>query len=277
LKAFSIIMLLYSIFVLIKTFGIVFSRVWFDVGATNNITFRDKSDLAVYGQPTAVGKGQPFKQKKSDGILYCSQSTCMMDGVSDDKIVPQPWTGFFTRLLHSQRSMLRLDPNLAKPRKPITLTVDDPNRLVSWKLAEGERVVFSFKDLVAMSENIRIERRVSLSVYTLVFGKLIQYCAYSPHEDSLLILRTLGDPEVVDKEHTRAVAPLYLSNMIAWNVFTNFKVSSTLDVYNTLWSAERVGPEANRTDLVVMDKSPKRQKGLGRGLIRFVKTFVLPV
>ncbi|NND00036.1 MAG: hypothetical protein HKN85_07630 [Gammaproteobacteria bacterium] len=270
IKSISKLLLIYSLILLLKTFMIVYSRISFARHTTNFVSFATDNDPPARG--TLKKRGATMTLTKAGGAYFCSRHTVVVDGPPEDRVTPQRWTAFFARLFTQHLAMNRVDP--AKYSGKTTVDVDAPSQLVEWSLKDQERVIFNFADFAAMSEGVVIERRVSLSISTLILGRAIQYCAVGPGK---LVLKTTANAVLVKGDDNGQVPSLNASNLVAWNVCSNFDVDANLDIKNTFMSPDKLTPRSNTKDLVIFDKSVRRASGRVAGILRFMKSFLLPI
>ncbi|MEP6018866.1 MAG: hypothetical protein ABJ251_10340 [Paracoccaceae bacterium] len=176
------------------------------------------------------------------------------------------------RILSGTWAMNRIEGNRAEEEDEFDadLKVDEPAELVVWHLAEGERVIFRFSDFVGMSEDVQVRRISSLSITTLVLGRMIYHAAEGP---GTLILRTTAAARISSEVEGTRPAPM--PKLVAWGAETSFGVLAALTTVDTFLSGYnlKVGHGAR----VVWDTSTKRGDGPGTGIFRFVKSFLLPI
>ncbi|NOQ26621.1 MAG: hypothetical protein GQ564_14780 [Bacteroidales bacterium] len=138
---------------------------------------------------------------------------------------------------------------------------------VEWTLEEGEEVTFDLKNLVAMSDTLKLKSEVSFRVTTLILGKLFHKMVKGPGK---LILMTEGRPIISgEKSSDNSLAQ---NRIIAYNKSTRFEISSELniaDVYMSGFYLQKM-PE----DLIIIDADAHGKPSLG--LIQYVKGLINP-
>ena len=153
-------------------------------------------------------------------------------------------------------------------RTPVQITATRGAEFVEWQLAEGESVVFSYRNFVGMSESVRLSALISARVTSQIFGSFIFPVATGP---GTLILMTEGVPYVGATEGEAFSMPP--SRLAAWQQSARFHVDSELGMLDVYLSEGYVEPEPQ--SVLVMDVD--RQDGFGTGLARFIRRFLLPI
>lgn len=265
----SQLLFIYSIIILLKTFMIVLSRISFARKTTYSATFKTMSDVDAVGTISCLK--HDFKLDTSDPrTYYFARKVVTVTGPPMDRVTPDRFKAFFTRLFNGCLSLNRVVP--ADTEDGATITINPPAEIVLWNLRRDERVFFHFADFVGMSDGIKLERRVSLSISTLIFGQAIHYCAVGKGR---LYLRTRGQPAVINPGET---TPGHnASKLVAWNIATQFDVDANLNVTNTFLSESNVRPSNTNSDMVVFDLSVERGQNRAAGILQFAKSFLLPI
>lgn len=263
------LLFLYSLLILAKTYLIVFSRVSFARKTTYSATFKTINDSDAAGE--IVRLGHDFKLPVDDKRTYFfARNKVTVIGPPMDRVTPQRFKAFFARLFSGSLSLNRVVPSNTDDGAGVS--INPPAELVMWKLRRNERVFFHFNDFVGMSDTVKLERRVSLSISTLIFGQMIHYCAVGPGR---LYLRTIGQPAVIEPG---ATTPGHnASKLVAWNIASRFDVDANLNVTNTFLSESNVRPTSEANDMVVFDLSVTRGQSRSAGILQFAKSFLLPV
>lgn len=265
----SQLLFVYSIIILLKTFMIVLSRISFARKTTYSATFKTPNDVDSAGTIRCLK--HDFKLEPDDPRTYFfARKAVTVTGPPMDRVTPHRFRAFFTRLFNGCLSLNRVIPG--ETDDGATVTINPPAELVLWNLNRGERVFFHFADFVGMSDGIKLERRVSLSISTLIFGQAIHYCAVGPGR---LYLRTRGQPAVINPGDT---TPGHnASKLVAWNIATQFDVDANLNVTNTFLSESNVRPSNVEQDMVIFDLSVERGQNRAAGILQFAKSFLLPI
>ena len=265
---FSILMFVYTVIILIKTFLIVFSRISFSPGTSNHATFN--TDATEIPQGKIKRLKDKFKLAKSDKKnYYFARQGITIAGVPPARKTPQMFTAIFTRILHKRWSFNYVQPS--RSTAGVTISVAKPSEFVNWKLSEGEKVYFHFSDFIGMSEDVTIKRHISLSVSTLLFGRIIYYYAEGP---GYLYLKTKAQPAI--SPGAEASSGQNSALLVAWNKQVGFKIDASQTKVDTFLSDYHVKP-VKEDDLLVLDLSEDRGTSTSAGILRFIKSFLLPV
>jgi hypothetical protein len=272
----SLLATIYSLIILLKTMMIVFSRVIFAPNGADSITAQFLPDQPVEGRGNMVRHGQTLEiDKTSNEAFFVSRSGVTLEGPPPARRRPLGWRYPVARILADKWYLNRIDGNRQGADEfSAHLKVDEPAELVTWQLQPGERVVFRFADFIGMSENLRVGRVASLSISTLILGRMIYHFAEGP---GMLILRTTAASRISAGGGPASAAerPAPMSKLVAWGSSTHFNIVAALTVTDTFFSGYnlRKRPEDN----VIWDSSTQRGEGPGAGIMRFVKSFLLPL
>lgn len=269
----SLLASLYSAIVLLKTYLIVFSRV----------IFSPKTGLGAAAQflphpapetPSAISRhGSLYRiPKTAKEAHFVSRWGVTLEGPPPARRRPMGFRFPVARILSGTWAMNRIDGNRdgEEDEFDADLKVDEPAELVAWTLAPGERVIFHFSDFIGMSEGVHVRRVSSLSITTLVLGRMIYHAAEGP---GTLILRTTAAARLSTSGEGARPAPM--PKLVAWGAETRFGVLAALTTVDTFLSGHNL--KVNEADRVVWDTSTKRGNGPGTGIIRFVTSFLLPI
>ncbi|MEP3892415.1 MAG: hypothetical protein ABJN52_00210 [Litorimonas sp.] len=272
-RGISLLALIYGLIILLKTLLIVFSRVIFSpksgIGATAQFLPHEppatRSEIARHGTLFSIPTSAPEAH-------FVSRWGVTLEGPPPARRRPMGFKFPVARILSGTWAMNRIEGNRAEEEDEFDadLKVDEPAELVVWHLAEGERVIFRFSDFVGMSEDVQVRRISSLSITTLVLGRMIYHAAEGP---GTLILRTTAAARISSEVEGTRPAPM--PKLVAWGAETSFGVLAALTTVDTFLSGYnlKVGHGAR----VVWDTSTKRGDGPGTGIFRFVKSFLLPI
>ena len=268
----SLLATVYGLIVLLKTFGIVFSRVVFAPGAKQNLAAQFMPDLRPEGDVQMKKHKQRLRIPKTAADAYfVSRWGVTLEGVAPARRRPLGFRYPVARILSGTWAMNRIEGNRSGPHEfSADLKVDEPAELVSWTLAPGERVVFRFADFVGMSESLTVHRLISLSITTLVLGRTVYHYAEGP---GVLILRTTASARISPSRDAARPAPM--SKLVAWGSSTEFNIFAALTVADTFLSGYNIKKATQ--DRVLWDTSTRRGDGPGSGILRFVKSFLLPI
>lgn len=155
----------------------------------------------------------------------------------------------------------------------VSLQLPGMLELVRWEIADGERVVFRFKDLVGMLEGVRLKTEITFSLQALMFGRSVFHTAIG---DGVLFLRTTRHPVV--GAGTNAAEPSRKArdagSLISWQTRTPFEIHSDLTIKGVFVLGYNVEKQAQGRVVYVTDASSGSLALLGIG--RWVRTFMPP-
>ncbi len=265
---FSFLMFLYGVIILIKTFLMVCSRICFSPETENTASFNTESYKNKTGKIIRLKDKFTLKPSDNNKFYFCRNSITV-SGAPPARKTPQIFTAILQRLFHKRWGLNYVDPSLTSDG--VTITVAKPSEFVRWNIAEGEKVFFHFADFVGMSSNAKIKRHVSLSVSTLLFGRIIYHYIEGP---GILFLKTKAQPTVSPEKE--ALSGQNSALLVAWNNDVNFKINASRTVVDTLFSDYHIKPN-KENELIVMDLSEERGTSTAAGVGRFLKSFAFPV
>ncbi|MEQ8861677.1 MAG: hypothetical protein RIC56_23800 [Pseudomonadales bacterium] len=190
--------------------------------------------------------------------------------------IPQWRASVMSRLRFGAWNMSRVEMPLDDP-DGVTFNSIEAEHLIDWEMAEGEEVVFSYRNFVAMNVNVQLRTVISLRVATLLLGRIVFHTARCSGGPGRLILRTRGKPATA--EQVRRSIPA--ARLVAWNRYARFSVDSHLtlaDVFLNGFNLRRSqsGSEAEPQGILIVE-SDARDGGLLVGTMRFAKNFLMPV
>jgi len=269
----SLLATLYSLIILFKTFLIVFSRVIFSPKVAPKLAAPFLPDEQPDGKPQLIRHAQVLRIPVHDpDAHFVSRWGVTLEGPPPARRRPLGLRFPVIRMLTGTWSMNRIDGG----RDPedhefdADLKVDEPAELVSWRLREGEKVVFRFQDFVGMGERVKVRRVASLSITTLILGRMIYYVAEGP---GVLILRTTAAARISSDPEAHRPAPM--PKLVAWATNTCFGILAAQTTIDTFLSGYNL--TTGKSNTVIWDTSTRRGNGPGTGILRFVKSFLLPV
>jgi len=261
----------YGIMVLFKSFLILFARQLFHPES------KPKHLAQFYPVPllrrkSLIGnKTDSFSLPKSTkSTWYFAKRDISIEGVPEDIAFPFRFRMFFARLWAGRMMFLRVEGNrTGRDDYSVKATVSDKKQMVRWDLHTGEAVCIRFKSLVAFTEEVRFRRVISLSVSSLVFGRILFHTAEGP---GTIVLKT-GD--VVETSNKKKVVQNFdVESLVAWSLPMRFHVNTKLNVRNAYLSGCRL--KVDGTARFVRDKDDRRTT-LGGGILRLIPSFLLPI
>ncbi|WP_095588643.1 hypothetical protein [Actibacterium ureilyticum] len=269
----SFLTLVYSLIILLKTLFIVLSRVIFSPKSGLGVTARFLPHPPP-DHPAGISKhGAVYRiPAATPDAHYVSRWGVTLEGPPPARRRPMGYRFPVARIVSGTWAMNRIDGDRAGQEDEFDadLKVDEPAELVVWRLAPGERVVFRFADFVGMSDGMRVRRISSLSITTLILGRVIYHAADGP---GTLILRTTAAARISTDDDGARPAPM--PKLVAWGAETHFGVLAALTTVDTFLSGYNL--KVGSGDRVVWDTSTRRGDGPGTGILRFVKSFLLPI
>ena len=195
-------------------------------------------------------------------------------GINQGKrtVIPQPFRGMLSRIIHGKWML-----NRGTHAENATMRFTQPGGRVGidWQMAEGEEIVFRYRDLLGFSENVELRTTISLRLSTLLFGRYIYHSARCVSGPGRLLLSVKGDVE--PEQHKVETFPL--ERLIAWNMHTRFRVTDerTISaVFKDGFTIRRVRQGSANGGLVLVG-APVSEEPRFEGTMRFVKTFLMPI
>lgn len=251
---------------ILKSYFYVFSRVAFSaredlfVSLTSEKKDFENGEIVRHGTEYTI----PIDHKEAYYISRNYQPT----GRAPKFSIPFWTTSFVARIKANAYAM-----NEVEVRENNTETVDFRSlagaEFVEWNLKEGEEVVFSYDQFVAMTENITLESLISLRLTSMLFGRTFFMVAKGPGK---LVLQTKGKPIANDDEYLVRSVPI--ERLVAWQKSTQFSVDSELNILDIYLSSLYL--KRTNEDLLIVDADEAVGQGKA-GLMRFVRRFLLPI
>lgn len=254
------------IFVCLKSFFYVFSRVSFHRSTGTFVTLGNTENEieTVQSKITATGL-QYVIEADSEETFYISRRF-QSRGKAPRFTIPQPFKAPISRLLNGAYSMNKI--TMRKGDDSVRCTATKGIEFFEWHLQPDEVVLFDFYNFVGMSDTLQISTLISTRASSLLLGKMIHSQARGPGK---LILKAEGRAEVTDSElHGGSMPP---ERIIATQLNTRFHVDSELDLVNVYLSTAYVRPAGGGKVIVDVDS----QRGTKTGLGSFIKRFLLPI
>lgn len=269
--------LCYSLLILIKSYMIVFARVFCARVATALAT-PDVDETGPEdgrrGPPIGAmtARGSRHRLDKADGYsrTYVSFRACG-NNVVDRRRVPQPLSLLFRRLRARNYAMCLIDFDAGDGITSCDIIVDPPSEIVQWDLKDGDEVFVDMNALVGFTDTCRLGRCISLSLGALIFGRLIYHSIQGPGR---IFLRTKSAPLAGKDPGTGNI--MRASSLVAWRRDTEFNVISSLTIGDTFLSGYSVRKADPRDHVVLYDTSQARRAGATGGILRMTRAFLLP-
>ncbi|GAB5448649.1 MAG: hypothetical protein Gyms2KO_35220 [Gymnodinialimonas sp.] len=265
-------MIIYSVIILIKTFLIAWSRILFNIRTEQSVAAKFQMDRKPRGSVTMKSHKQKMTiRKDSTTSFMITRRGVSLSGVPPRRRSLCGWRLPLARLIHRRWYADFVEqPRRGPDHHSAVVEVDQPAEIVSWTLRSKERAVFTFDDFVGMSEGLRLERVVSLSISTMILGRMIFYVAEGP---GTLLLRTRAAARI--SPSTAANQPTAVPKLVAFGSNTSFLVGAEMNVVDTFLSGYVI--KKSPPDSVVWDSSEKRGSSTSAGIMRFVVSFILPI
>ena len=266
--AASQLMFLYSLLILIKSFMIIFARVLFDLRRHNPMLAQFQFDIGsnVLAKITRHNSSLGVSKVTLDDLYFCYEDV-QIAGVTPDKKFPLGFRYFLPRLLSGRFSF-----RLIKGRRSdfdAQISVTKAKEIVQWDLQDNEVVVFRWSDMIGFSKGTNFRRIVSCSLPALIFGKIVFYCAEGP---GTIFLKTSSEVDVGATEEQRR--PIIPDSLVAWNAQIKFHLDARHSTLNAFLSFYNIIVENGCS--YVRDTGDERARGVSGGILRFVKSFLLP-
>ncbi len=269
--------LCYSLLILVKSYMIVFARVFCARVATALAT-PDEDETGPEdgrsGPPVGAmtARGSQHRLDRADGFdrYYVNFRACG-NNVVDRRRVPQPLRLIFRRLRARNYAMCLVDFGAGDGITSCDIIVDPPSEIVQWDLKDGDEAFIDMSALVGFTDTCRLSRCFSLSLGALIFGRLIYHSIQGPGR---VFLRTKSAPLAGTDPGTSNI--MRASSLVAWRRDTEFNVISSLTVGDTFFSGYSVRKADPRDHVVLYDTSQSRRSGASGGILRMTRAFLLP-
>lgn len=269
----QILLIAWLIIIALKSFLYVFSRVIFDKETDIHVDLLEHHVTAHQGsvkhlQEIMIPGDYPYT------IYYKSNFQPL--GPAPRFSIPQWRSSLLSRLRFGAWNMNRVNMR-TRDELGLTFNAVEAEYLVDWEMEEGEEVIFSYGNFVAMNENVELRTVISLRVATMLMGRFIFHTARCKNGSGRLILRTRGKPATA--EQVRQSIPA--SRLIAWNRYARFSVDSHLtraDIFlNGFNLCRSDNDEDERPQGIIVVEADARSGNVMVGTLRFAKHFLLPV
>jgi len=138
-----------------------------------------------------------------------------------------------------------------------------------WELANREEIYFNFRDVVALSSDIKLSKDISFALPALVFGRSMFTKFVGP---GTVIFETKG--HAVAGRDGDANDARRASALKAWHVASGFTIQATLGIVDVFLSSYNIRKQ--KKDDVIYDTSAQNNRFSSLGIITYVRTFMLP-
>lgn len=272
-RLISVLMTLWLIVITLKSLLYVFARVAFDRKT------KIFADLVDDDTPKIQGRVEHVQEVNIPGdypfdIYYKSNYQPL--GPAPRFAIPQPFASLLSRIRFGAWNLSQV-PMPCEDARGLSFNAIQADHLVDWHMQEGEEIVFSYDNFVAMNENVELRTIVSVRVSSLLLGRFVFHAARCKSGPGRLILRTRGRPATADQ--VRQSIPI--TRLVAWNSFTRFSVDSHLtrtDVFFNSYNLRRTTSEADGNgDGILIVEADARDGGVLFGTLRFARHFLLPI
>lgn len=270
---FDTLVTFWLIVIAIKSFLYVFARVIFDRKTDVHVDLQDddttlREGMVTHVQEVTIRGDYPYD------LYYKSNYQPL--GPAPRFSIPQPGASLLSRLRFGAWNLSHV-PMPCDDELGVTFNSVQADHLVDWQMAEGEEIVFSYRNFVAMNENVELRTIVSLRVASLLMGRFVFHAARCTGGPGRLILRTRGRPATAAQ--VRQSIPM--TRLVAWNRYARFSVDSHLtrtDVFLNGFNLRRSEHSAGDTPHgILVVEADARDGGVLFGTLRFAKHFLLPV
>jgi len=267
------VLFLLLIVAIIKSLLYVFARVIFDKSTDIDVDMLDEQDVVAEGKVTHLQE-VTIPGDYSYDIYYKPNYQPL--GLAPRFSIPQWRASIMSRLRFGAWNMNWADMPI-RDSHGITFNSIEAEHLVDWEMQEGEEVVFSYRNFVAMNENVQLRTVISLRVATLLLGRIVFHTARCTGGPGRLILRTRGKPATAEQVGQSIPA----ARLVAWNRYARFSVDSHLtkaDIFLNGFNLRRSpAQESDEPQGILIVEADARDGGVLVGTLRFAKNFLLPV
>jgi len=267
------ILLLWLIVIAIKSILYVFARVIFDKSTDIDVDLLERDGIPAEGKVRHMQEVS-IPPDYSQNIFYKANYQPL--GPAARFSIPQWRSSIMSRLRFGAWNMSKVVMPLDDD-DGITFNSVEAEHLVDWELKEGEEVVFSYRNFVAMNDNIQLRTVISLRVATLLLGRIVFHTARCTGGPGRLILRTRGKPATADQVRRSIPA----ARLVAWNRYARFSVDSHLtraDIFLNGFNLRRSAADSeDGPQGILVVEADARDGGMLVGTLRFARNFLMPI
>jgi hypothetical protein len=269
----DIVLKFWILVIAIKSFLYVFARVIFDRRTRVDVELGDDDTVVREGRVSHVQEVNVSGDYPHD-LYYKSNYQPL--GPAPRFSIPQPAASLLSRLRFGAWNLAHV-PMPCDDERGVTFNSVQADHLVDWEMVEGEEVIFSYGNFVAMNENVELRTVVSLRVASLLMGRLVFHAARCAGGPGRLVLRTRGRPATA--KQVRQSIPV--TRLVAWNRYAQFSVDSHLTRTDVFLNGFNLRRSDTRNDTepqgILIVEADARDGGVLFGTLRFAKHFLLPV
>jgi hypothetical protein len=278
LQATHQLALLFFIFICVKSYLYVFSRVIFnkDKGASVTLgsTKHDISDddnihhaqieLIPQVASNIVSTGIDYTIDANQSQTYYITRRYQCRGKAPRLSIPQMLSTPLARIFSKAYNMNKVV--VGKGEADISCTATKGVEFFEWDLADGETLVFNYENFVGMTEGLKLSTLISPRISSLLLGRMLYSQATGPGK---LIVMASGRAQIC--KSNEKVGSMPPERIIAMQLDSVLHVDSELDLLNIYLSSAYVSPVSGNM-IVDVDN----QLGAKNGLVRFLRNFILP-
>lgn len=263
----GLILSIYGIMVAVKTVMVIMSRIVYRDDGLNR-HFASLKPGAVSSAFSSPGTGKAEIEIPAGSTdTYVVLRYEIRNAVANVS-VPQFGTGILGRIFSGSYILARLKGSNI-PELGASIVVNAPAKLLQWKLKQGEEIIVRYEDLVAFSSTVRLATEINLSIQATLFGRFMFHKMIGP---GFVIVQTKG--EAVAGKEPEAGWSRRATSLKAWQLQAGFQVQSNLD-----WLGVYLAPfniRKQEGSMLIYDAAPENTRWSSFGLIRAVRTFLLP-
>ncbi|WP_429929734.1 hypothetical protein [Agrobacterium vitis] len=262
----STLMSIYGFMIAVKTVMVILSRIIYRDEHGNKLFASIRSNsVHTAGSVPEVKNLEIDLPSVSD--LYIALRYEVRNAVANISI-PQPTKGIISRILTGRYVLGKLHKESLGKNKA-SIVVPPPFGLVAWNLEDREEIIIHYGDIVAFSKTVRLATEFNFSLQATLFGRFVFHKAVGP---GMVVIQTQGG--AVAGKQKDADESRRASSLKAWVPEAGFQIQSNLN-----WLGVYLAPYNIRKQpkaMLVYDAGPKNAYWSAIGLIKAVRTFLLP-
>ena len=263
-ELFSLLSNIILYFLIIRSFLYVFSRVTVSTKYQLPATLEGKNKIS--NKAHIKKRGQEYVISSTENQKFYVVRTLEPSGRAPKISLPQSLKSIVARIFGKAYTMNEIQ--MEKGRSPVQFTSTGSSEFIEWELQENEEIIFSYKNFIAMTENIRLRTVISFRLTALIFGGVFHSCAQGPGK---VIFSTRGKAKCFEDGTQAGSVPI--NRIIAWQRNAKFDVESELNHFDIFLSGVYLKPAS--ADAIIIDAD--KRNAPNTGLVTFIKKFLLPV